>query len=43
MMEVRNIVDEIRERGHVHAARVESLAAEPSDLIAATEVRHPRR
>ena len=41
MMEVRNIVDEIRERGHAHAARVESLAGEPSDLIAATELDVP--
>jgi GntR family transcriptional regulator, histidine utilization repressor len=37
MMEVRNIVDEIRERGHRHEARVELLAAEPSDLATATE------
>ncbi len=37
MMEVRNIVDEIRERGHRHEARVELLAAEPADLATATE------
>jgi GntR family histidine utilization transcriptional repressor len=37
MMEVRNIVDEIRERRHQHLARVELLASEPSDLAVATE------
>jgi GntR family transcriptional regulator, histidine utilization repressor len=37
IMEVRNIVDEIRERGHQHVARLELLAAEPSDLALATE------
>jgi GntR family transcriptional regulator, histidine utilization repressor len=41
MMEVRNIVDEIRERGHAHTARVESLAAESSDLTTATELEIP--
>jgi GntR family transcriptional regulator, histidine utilization repressor len=41
LMEVRNIVDEIRERGHTHAARVEVLAAEPSDLVIATELDVP--
>jgi len=37
MMEVRNIIDEIRERGHEHVARVQLLAAEPADLTTATE------
>jgi GntR family histidine utilization transcriptional repressor len=38
MMEVRNIQDEIRERGHRHSAQVKLLAAEPSDLEIATEL-----
>jgi GntR family histidine utilization transcriptional repressor len=38
MMEVRNILDEIRERGHRHVARVKLLAAEPCDLAIATEL-----
>jgi GntR family histidine utilization transcriptional repressor len=38
MMEVRNIQDEIRERGHRHCARVTLLAAEPCDLPIATEL-----
>ena len=38
MMEVRNIQDEIRERGHRHSARVTLLAAEPCDLPIATEL-----
>jgi GntR family transcriptional regulator, histidine utilization repressor len=41
MMEVRNIVDEIRERGHRHRAEVEQLAAEPCDLAIATELELP--
>jgi len=41
IMEVRNIVEEIRERGHVHEAHVGHLAAEPSDLTAATELEIP--
>jgi GntR family histidine utilization transcriptional repressor len=41
MMEVRNIVDEIRERGHRHRARVERLAAEPCDVAIATELELP--
>jgi GntR family histidine utilization transcriptional repressor len=41
MMEVRNIVDEIRERGHRHVARVHLLAAEPCDLAVATELDVP--
>jgi GntR family transcriptional regulator, histidine utilization repressor len=41
IMEVRNIVDEIRERGHQHVARVELLGSEPSDLIVATEFEIP--
>src|ERR1700730_1791134 len=38
MMEVRNILDEIRERGHRHVAKVKLLAAEPCDLAIATEL-----
>ena len=38
MMEVRNIVDEIRERGHRHLAKVKLLTAEPCDLAIATEL-----
>ena len=38
MMEVRNILDEIRERGHRHVAKVKLLAAEPCDLTIATEL-----
>jgi GntR family histidine utilization transcriptional repressor len=38
MMEVRNIVDEIRERGHRHVARVQLLAAESADLAIAMEL-----
>jgi GntR family histidine utilization transcriptional repressor len=38
MMEVRNIVDEIRERGHRHLAKVKLLTAEPCDLVIATEL-----
>jgi len=38
MMEVRNILDEIRERGHRHLARVKLLAAAPCDLAIATEL-----
>lgn len=41
MMEVRNIVDEIRERGHRHEARVELLEAESCDLAIATEFEIP--
>jgi GntR family histidine utilization transcriptional repressor len=41
MMEVRNIVDEIAERGHRHEARVEVLRSEPSDLTVATELGIP--
>jgi GntR family transcriptional regulator, histidine utilization repressor len=41
LMEVRNIVDEIRERGHRHSASVELLAAEPCDLAIATELEVP--
>ena len=38
MMEVRNIQDEIRERGHRHSAQVKLLAAEPCDLEIGTEL-----
>jgi GntR family histidine utilization transcriptional repressor len=38
MMEVRNIQDEIRERGHRHSAQVQLLAAEPCDLEIGTEL-----
>jgi len=38
LMEVRNIQDEIRERGHRHSARMALLAAEPCDLPIATEL-----
>jgi len=38
MLEVRNIQDEIRERGHRHSAKVKLLAAEPCDLEIATEL-----
>ena len=38
MMAVRNIQDEIRERGHRHSARVILLAAEPCDLEIGTEL-----
>ena len=41
MMEVRNIVDEIGERGHRHEARVELLRSEASDLTVATELGIP--
>lgn len=41
MMEVRNIVDEIRERGHSHRARVLLLQAEACDLSTATELDVP--
>lgn len=41
MMEVRNIVDEIGERGHRHEARVESLRSEACDLTIATELGIP--
>ena len=41
MMEVRNILDEIRERGHRHLAKVKLLAAEPCDLTIATELEVP--
>jgi GntR family histidine utilization transcriptional repressor len=37
IMEVRNIVDEIGERGHRHEARVRLLRSEPCDLAVATE------
>ena len=38
MMEVRNIQDEIRERGHRHSAQVKLLVAEPCDLEIGTEL-----
>jgi GntR family histidine utilization transcriptional repressor len=38
MMEVRNIQDEIRERGHRHSANVKLLMAEPCDLEIGTEL-----
>ena len=38
MLEVRNIVDEIRERGHHHEARVELLRSEASDPVVAGEL-----
>jgi GntR family histidine utilization transcriptional repressor len=41
MMEVRNIVEEIAERGHRHEARVEVLRSEPADLAVATELGIP--
>ncbi len=41
IMEVRNIVDEIAERGHRHEARVELLRSEPCDLTVATELGIP--
>jgi GntR family histidine utilization transcriptional repressor len=41
MMEVRNIVDEIAERGHRHEARVELLRSEACDLAIATELGIP--
>jgi GntR family histidine utilization transcriptional repressor len=41
MMEVRNIVDEIGERGHRHEARVEVLRSEACDLVIATELGIP--
>jgi GntR family histidine utilization transcriptional repressor len=37
IMEVRNIVEEIGERGHRHEARVKLLRSEPCDLSVATE------
>jgi GntR family histidine utilization transcriptional repressor len=41
LMEVRNIQDEIIERGHRHAAKVKRLAAEACDLAIATELEVP--
>jgi GntR family histidine utilization transcriptional repressor len=41
IMEVRNIVDEISERGHRHDARVELLRSEACDLAIATELGIP--
>ncbi|MCX7056885.1 MAG: histidine utilization repressor [Proteobacteria bacterium] len=38
LLEVRNIHDEILERGHRHTAVVHRLAAEPCDLSTATEL-----
>ena len=38
MLEVRNIQDEIRERGHRHSAKVKRLVAEPCDLEIGTEL-----
>jgi GntR family histidine utilization transcriptional repressor len=40
-LEIRNIRDEITERGHSHTARVHLLAAEPCDLVVATELNAP--
>src|SRR5690348_2838090 len=37
-LEIRNIRDEITERGHSHTAQVHLLAAEPCDLVIATEL-----
>ena len=41
LMEVRNIQDEIIERGHRHTAKVKHLAAEACDLAIATELEVP--
>jgi len=38
LLEIRNIHDEIVERGHRHSAKVHRLAAEPCDLATATEL-----
>src|ERR1700734_293842 len=38
LLEIRNIHDEILERGHVHSAKVHRLSAETCDLTTATEL-----
>ncbi len=40
-LEIRNIHDEILERGHRHSVKVLKLAAEPSDMNVATELNIP--